>query len=108
MFDCVLPTRNARNGQVFTSAGVLNLRNAQYAEDFGPLDPACDCQVCRRHTRSYIKHLFRANEILGPRLATYHNLAFYRNLVSGIQEAIRVQRLPEFRAQFMERYSHKA
>jgi queuine tRNA-ribosyltransferase len=108
MFDCVLPTRNARNGQVFTSAGVLNLRNARYAEDFGPLDPACDCQVCRRHTRSYIKHLFRANEILGPRLATYHNLAFYRNLISRIQEAIRVQRLPEFRAQFMERYSHKA
>jgi len=108
MFDCVLPTRNARNGQVFTSEGVLNLRNARFAQDFGPLDPACDCIVCRFHTRAYVKHLFRANEILGPRLTTYHNLAFYWNLMVRIREAIRLQRLPEFRSEFMEKYSSGA
>ncbi len=105
MFDCVLPTRNARNAQVFTSEGVLNLRNARFTEDFGPLDPACECSVCRRHTRAYVKHLFKANEILGPRLTTYHNLSFYWNLMTNIRLAIREQRLPEFREEFLERYN---
>jgi queuine tRNA-ribosyltransferase len=105
MFDCVLPTRNARNAQVFTSEGVLNLRNARFAEDFGPLDPACDCLVCRNHTRAYAKHLFRANEILCPRLTTYHNLSFYWNLMASIREAIRAQRLPEFREEFLAKYN---
>lgn len=105
MFDCVLPTRNARNAQVFTSEGVLNLRNARFAEDFGPLDPACGCLVCRNHTRAYVKHLFRANEILGPRLTTYHNLSFYWNLMANIRAAIRAQRLPEFREEFLAKYN---
>jgi queuine tRNA-ribosyltransferase len=104
MFDCVLPTRNARNAQVFTSEGVLNLRNARFTDDFGLLDPRCTCLVCQRHTRAYIKHLFRANEILAPRLTSYHNLSFYWDLLAGIRQAIQEQRLPAFRAQFLARY----
>src|SRR5207245_2463520 len=88
MFDCVLPTRNARNAQVFTSAGVLNMRNAQFADDFGPLDPNCSCPVCARQSRAYVRHLFQANEILGPRLTTYHNLYFYGKLMEGIRDSI--------------------
>lgn len=104
MFDCVLPTRNARNAQIFTAEGPLNLRNARFAEDFGPLDPNCDCPVCRRHSRAYVRHLFRANEILGPRLTTYHNLYFYFRLMAGIRDAIRADRLEAFRAAFLNRY----
>lgn len=104
MFDCVLPTRNARNAQVFTSLGVLNLRNAKFAEDFGPIDPDCDCPVCARHTRAYIKHLFKANEILGPRLTTYHNLYFYHRLMANIRAAIRAGRFADFRDDFKRRY----
>ena len=89
MFDCVLPTRNARNAQVFTSRGVLNMRNAQYNEDFSPLDANCDCAVCKRHTRAYVRHLFRANEMLGPRLTTYHNLAFYHKLMRDVRDSLR-------------------
>jgi queuine tRNA-ribosyltransferase len=105
MFDCVLPTRNARNGQVFTSEGVLNLRNAQYNEDFGPLDPACDCAVCARHTRAYVRHLFKANEILGPRITTYHNLHFYGALMREIRTAIREDRWSDLRARVRDKYA---
>ncbi|HLV81201.1 MAG TPA: tRNA guanosine(34) transglycosylase Tgt [Chthonomonadaceae bacterium] len=104
MFDCVLPTRNARNAQVFTARGPINLRNLRFAEDFGPLDPECDCRVCRRHSRAYARHLFRANEILGPRLATYHNLYFYHRLMAGIRDAIRADRLEAFREAFLQQY----
>ena len=104
MFDCVLPTRNARNAQIFTSEGVRNLRNARYAEDFAPLDPNCSCPVCARHTRAYIRHLFKANEILGPRLTTYHNLYFYHDLMAGIRSAIREDRLHAFRRRFVQTY----
>ena len=104
MFDCVLPTRNARNAQVFTSAGVLNLRNAKFAEDFGPIDALCDCPVCALHTRAYVKHLFKANEILGPRLTTYHNLYFYHRLMANMRAAIRAGRFREFRDEFRRRY----
>jgi queuine tRNA-ribosyltransferase len=104
MFDCVLPTRNARNAQVFTSAGVLNLRNAKFAEDFGPIDSECDCPVCARHTRAYVKHLFKANEILGPRLTTYHNLYFYHRLMANIRTAIRAGQFREFRDEFTRKY----
>ena len=104
MFDCVLPTRNARNAQVFTSEGVLNLRNARFAEDFGPIDTRCDCPVCAHHTRAYIKHLFKANEILGPRLTTYHNLFFYHRLMADIRAAIRAGRFRAFRDEFTQRY----
>ncbi len=89
MFDCVLPTRNGRTGQVFTSAGVLNMRNARYAEDTGPLDAACECAVCRAHSRAYIRHLFATHEMLGPILATHHNLSFYARLMERIRKAIR-------------------
>ena len=104
MFDCVLPTRNARNAQVFTSVGVLNLRNARFTEDFGPIDPSCDCTVCATHSRAYVRHLFKAGEILGPRLTTYHNLAFYAKLMEGIRLAIEIDRLDAFRANFMAHY----
>jgi queuine tRNA-ribosyltransferase len=105
MFDCVLPTRNARNAQVFTSRGVLNLRNARFAEDFAPVDPDCDCEVCRIHTAAYIRHLFKANEILGPRLTTYHNLYFYHSLMRRIREAIVSNRFAAFKQEFIERYT---
>ncbi len=103
MFDCVLPTRNARNAQVFTRRGVLNLRNARFAEEFTPLDPECGCAVCRRHTRAYVRHLFQTNEILGPRLTTYHNLHFYAALMQGIRAAIREDRFAQFRAEAVNR-----
>jgi len=100
MFDCVLPTRNARNAQVFTSRGVLNLRNTRFTDDFNPIDPNCRCDVCQNHTRAYIRHLFQAKEILGPRLTTYHNLSFYANLMHRIREAVRMDSLPAFRRTF--------
>jgi queuine tRNA-ribosyltransferase len=107
MFDCVLPTRNARNAQVFTSQGVLNMRNARYVEEFRPLDPNCDCPVCQRHTRAYVRHLFKANEMLGPRLTTYHNLYFYHRLTAGIRAAIRADRFQAFREAFLKDYQNE-
>jgi queuine tRNA-ribosyltransferase len=95
MFDCVLPTRNGRTGQVFTSEGVLNLRNARYAEDAAPLDIRCSCLVCRNHTRAYMRHLFATHEMLGPILATHHNLAFYAALMEQIREAIAADTLDD-------------
>ena len=104
MFDCVLPTRNARNAQVFTHSGVLNLRNAKYTDDFGPIDANCECAVCRQHTRSYIRHLFMAKEILGPRLTTYHNLAFYHRLMADIRAALRAGTFRAFQQSFRESF----
>jgi queuine tRNA-ribosyltransferase len=103
----VLPTRNARNAQVFTSRGVLNMRNAQYNEDFGPLDANCECAVCRRHTRAYVRHLFRANEMLGPRLTTYHNLTFYHKLMRDIRAALRAGAFAAFRDAFVRDYNRE-
>jgi queuine tRNA-ribosyltransferase len=108
MFDCVLPTRNARSAQVFTSQGVLNMRNAKHREDFTTIDPACDCRVCSRHTRAYLRHLFQANEILAARLATYHNLAFYHRLMTDIRAAIRAGRFQALREAFIGQYSGSA
>jgi queuine tRNA-ribosyltransferase len=88
MFDCVMPTRHARNGQLFTSAGRMNIRNARYRDDAAPLDPACDCYCCLNYSRAYIRHLQQCNEILGARLATLHNLRFYQNLMRRIRESI--------------------
>jgi queuine tRNA-ribosyltransferase len=93
LFDCVMPTRNARNGHLFTSAGVLRLRNRRYRDDPAPLDPACDCYTCRRYSRAYLHHLDRAREILGARLNTLHNLRFYQRLMQGLREAIVAGRL---------------
>jgi len=100
MFDCVLPTRIARHGTVFTKKGKLVVRNAAYARDFGPLDPTCDCYVCRNFSRAYIRHLISANEILGLRLTTYHNLYFLINLMQKIQKAIEGDYLLELKDEF--------
>jgi queuine tRNA-ribosyltransferase len=107
MFDCVLPTRIARNGTVFTSKGKLIVRDAPYAEDFSPLDEECDCYTCRNYSRAYIRHLFKANEILAARLATIHNLYFLIKLMERIREAIRQDRLLEFKKQFFKKYGYK-
>ena len=88
MFDCVMPTRHARNGHLFTSTGVLNIRNARYATDLAPIDPQCGCYACRHYSRAYLRHLDRAGEILGSRLNTIHNLHFYQALMRSMQRAI--------------------
>jgi queuine tRNA-ribosyltransferase len=88
MFDCVMPTRHARNGHLFTAAGIINIRNALYAHDTGPIDPTCGCSTCARYSRAYLRHLDRCKEILGVRLATLHNLYFYLRLMREIRHAI--------------------
>jgi queuine tRNA-ribosyltransferase len=88
MFDCVMPTRNARNGHLFTSRGVVKIRNARHARDTDPLDPECECYTCRRYSRAYLKHLNKCNEILGHRLATIHNLHYYQSLMRRMRDAI--------------------
>jgi len=101
MFDCVMPTRNARNGYLFTSRGVLKIRNARYEDDLGPIDPDCDCETCSSYSRAYVKHLEKCNEILGMRLMTLHNLRFYQVLMQGLREAIGSGRLADFSAAFL-------
>ena len=96
MFDCVLPTRNARNGQLFTSRGKINIRNRQYADRDEPPDPACKCRVCQRYSLAYLRHLFQAGEMLGPMAATYHNLHFLRDLMAAARDTIRAGRVSEF------------
>ena len=88
MFDCVMPTRAGRTGRAFTSRGVLNMRNARHAEDTSPIDPDCACPACTRHNRAYLHHLFRCDEMLGPMLLTWHNLAYYQQLMRGLRDAI--------------------
>jgi queuine tRNA-ribosyltransferase len=105
LFDCVLPTRNARNGCAFTSRGKLVVKNAAYARESGPLDPDCGCEVCRTYSRAYLRHLFNAGEILGPRLATYHNLYFYLHLLAEMRQVIREGRFLEWREGFYKTYS---
>jgi queuine tRNA-ribosyltransferase len=100
MFDCVLPTRNARNGWLFTSIGVVKIRNARYELDTGPLDPACDCYTCKNYSRAYLRHLHRCNEILGARLNTIHNLYYYQRLMRDLRSAIAAKRLDEFVEKF--------
>lgn len=100
MFDCVMPTRNARNGWFFTHDGAVKIKNARYASDTGPIDPACDCYTCRHYSRSYIRHLQQSNEILGSMLATIHNLRYYQTLMKGLRDAIAEKRLEEFVEKF--------
>jgi queuine tRNA-ribosyltransferase len=100
MFDCVLPTRNARNGWLFTRHGDVKIKNARHREDTGPLDPQCACYTCRNFTRAYLHHLHRANEILGARLNTIHNLHYYLELMAGLREAVRSGSLADFTARF--------
>ncbi|NLS28855.1 Queuine tRNA-ribosyltransferase [Sphingomonas sp. S2M10] len=107
MFDCVLPTRSGRTGQAFTRAGPINIRNAKFAEDQGPLDPACACPVCSTWSRAYIHHLVRAGEILGAMLMTEHNLCFYQNLMADLRAAIEEQRLTAFANDFRAKYQAK-
>lgn len=107
MFDCVLPTRIARNGTTMTSQGRLVVRNAQYARDFGPLDPECSCYTCRNYSRAYIRHLIKADETFGIRLTTYHNLFFLLELMRKVRQAIREDRLGDFRDAFFEQYGLK-
>ena len=102
MFDCVLPTRTARMGTAFSSAGRMNLRNAKYARDFTPLDPACDCPTCRNHTRAYIRHLVKQNEMLGAILLSVHNLHFLLDLMRRAREAMLADAYEEFFEQWME------
>ncbi len=104
MFDCVLPTRMARNGTVVTRDGRLVVKNSVYARDDAPLDDACDCPVCRRHSRAYIRHLFSAGEMLGPMLATVHNLHFYQTLMRDIRGALSRERLRDFTDPFLTRW----
>jgi queuine tRNA-ribosyltransferase len=92
MFDCVMPTRNARNGHLFTSHGVLKIRNARYEKDTRPIDENCDCYTCRNYSRAYLKHLHKCNEILGHRLATIHNLHYYQTVMRSLREAIEAGR----------------
>jgi queuine tRNA-ribosyltransferase len=101
MFDCVMPTRHARNGHLFTSEGVVNIRNARYADDTGPLDPACACSTCRNFSRAYLRHLDRCNEILGVRLATLHNLHHYLELMRQVRAAIAAGSLSSLAARIM-------
>ncbi len=103
MFDCVMPTRHARNGHLFTATGVLNIRNARHAADVAPVDPTCACYTCRNYSRAYLRHLDRAGEILGSRLNTIHNLHFYQALMRSIRTAIETGRFAAWRADFRAR-----
>lgn len=100
MFDCVMPTRNARNGTLFTSFGKVNIRGAKFKEDESPIDPECDCHTCQRYTRSYMNHLFRSKELTFFRLASLHNLHYYLNLMKQARAAILEDRYSEFKAEF--------
>jgi queuine tRNA-ribosyltransferase len=103
MFDCVIPTRNARNGMIFTSFGKLILKNSRYREDERPLDPECDCYVCRNYSRAYLKHLYSLKEILSMRLNSYHNLYYFINLMKEARRSIIEGRFFEFRQEFYKK-----
>ncbi|AZQ86358.1 tRNA guanosine(34) transglycosylase Tgt [Colwellia sp. Arc7-635] len=100
MFDCVMPTRNARNGHLFVTNGVIKIRNARHKTDTGPLDPECDCYTCKNYSRAYLHHLDKCNEILGSQLNTMHNLRFYQRVMQGLRAAIEQGKLNEFVAEF--------
>jgi len=102
MFDCVLPTRNGRNGQAFTSRGKLNIKNAQYVVDQQPLDEDCGCSVCHRHSRAFLRHLYLSGEMLGGILLTHHNLAFFLDTMRRVRQAIRSGQFANFRREYTE------
>ncbi len=104
MFDCVMPTRNARNGSIFTSLGKLNIKQSRFQQDSEPLDSECMCYTCKNYSRAYLRHLFKSKEILGIRLNTYHNLFFYISLVKKARIAIKNQLFPKFKKKFLEKY----
>jgi queuine tRNA-ribosyltransferase len=103
LFDCVMPTRNARNATAFTSQGVVKMRNQKHLRDIGPLDPECECPACTQFSRGYLRHLFQVGEMLGPMLLSVHNLAYYQKLVRGLREAVKSNRVREFRLDHLAR-----
>ena len=107
LFDCVLPTRNARNGQLFTRTGPISIKNARYAEDLGPPDPECQCPTCRHHSRAYLRHLFMSGEMSGAALNTLHNLHFYLDTMESIRNAIVFGTFELFRKTFLDTYSRR-
>ena len=106
MFDCVMPTRHARTGHLFTSRGVVRIFNARYADDTGPLDPDCSCYTCGHYSLSYLRHLEKCGEMLGPRLATVHNLYYYQKLMSDIRAAIEAGNLEACLSSLREAYAN--
>jgi queuine tRNA-ribosyltransferase len=100
MFDCVMPTRNARNGMLFTTTGSLNIKNAVHAENNSPIDGECACYVCKNYSRAYLRHLYRSGEILASRLNTWHNLYYYLSLMADARKAIAEERFTQFRCEF--------
>jgi queuine tRNA-ribosyltransferase len=108
MFDCVLPTRLGRNGTLYTTRGRINIKGSRFTDDFGPVDPNCECAVCRRYSAAYLRHLYKCDEILASRLATYHNLAHYAWLMEGIREAIQKDSYAAFRTRTLAAYSENS
>ena len=106
MFDCVLPTRNARNGWFYTDTGVIKIRNAQYVKDTRPIEEGCDCYTCQHYSRSYLKHLLKCNELLGSRLATIHNLRYFHRLMADMRKAIESGKFAEFKKVFLLKQGH--
>ena len=106
-FDCVMPARNARHARLFTWEGAINLKNAKYAKDLQPIDPQCDCPVCRRYSRAYIRHLFVAEEMLAMRLCVMHNLYFYNKLMEKIRNALDEGTFAAFRYEFSEKLGRR-
>ena len=105
MFDCVMPTRNARNGWLFTRFGDIKIKNARHCDDTGPLDPSCECPACRHYSRAYLHHLDKCNEILGARLNTIHNLHYYQTLMRELRNAIETGKLESYVEQFQRERS---
>ncbi len=101
-FDCVMPARNGRHGHLFTWQGILNIKNEKYARDDGPIDPACDCPVCRRYSRAYLRHLFKAEEMLAMRFAVSHNLYFYNSLIKRVRDSLEAGTFDSFRRKYTE------
>lgn len=108
MFDCVLPTRLGRNGSLYTTYGRINIKNNRFIEDLSPVDPECDCWACRNYTAAYLRHLYKCDEILASRLATFHNLHFYSVLMQNIRQAIEQGRLTQYRKEFLAKYRKHA
>ncbi|MBQ8599248.1 MAG: tRNA guanosine(34) transglycosylase Tgt [Oscillospiraceae bacterium] len=106
-FDCVMPARNARHGRLFTWQGAINMKNAKYERDESPIDPECDCPVCRRYSKAYIRHLFKAEEMLAMRLCVMHNLYFYNKLMERIRDALDAGQFEAFRAEYSEKLNRK-
>ena len=104
MFDCVLPTRNARNGSFFTKDGPIAIKKEMYTKDFGPIDPECNCKVCKNYSRAYLRHLYKNNEILSSMLASYHNLYFLNNMIKEVREAIEQDNFVNYKKNFLNRY----